>query len=803
MGTLWQDIRYGFRLLLKRPGFTVVAVITLALGIGANTAIFSVVNSVLLRPLPYPEPERLVTIRSNQSVLNLVDIQAQSQSFEDGGGAVLQPLDYTGGSEPLQVEAALFAGGFFKVLGGQAALGRVISPEEDRFDAERVVVLSHGFWQQLGGDPNILGRTIPLSGQNYTVVGVMPPGFVLPQGTADVFASVRVVNPLAAKFRGVHFLRTYWRLKPGVQITQAQAEMQAIDQRLAEQNPAENKSRRSVLFALHERIVGETRPALLILFGAVGLVLLIACANFANLLLARSASRQREIVIRTALGAGRGRLIRQLLTESVLLSVVGGAVGLIFAVWLIDLLISLKPENLPQLNTIGLDRWVLLFTLGISVLTGLVFGLMPAWKGSQANINEALKEGGRSGTAGAGRKRLSSLLVVSELALAVVLLIGAGLLIKAFWQLRSVEPGFKTDGVLSMRIELPETRYKEIPLQTQFRRRVLEAVNSQPGVEAAMVSEVPLSGEYLFHDFIIEGRPPIAPGEEPQLFSRSIGGDYFRTMGIPLKKGRSFTAQDDEGAPLVGVVNESMVKQYFQNEDPVGARIRWARSDGEPKWITIVGVVGDIKHFGLDLPEEPAVYWPYEQSMQPWKRWMSLVVRSRDVAGESASNALAESVKKQVWTVDPQIPVTKVRTMTEVMASSVAKQKFNMLLLGVFAAVALLLASVGIYGVINYTVTQRTHEIGIRMALGARASDVLKMILRQGLMLTLIGVAIGVAASLALTRVMASLLFGVSATDPATFAVVSLLLACVALVACYIPARRATKVDPMIALRYE
>jgi len=799
MNSLLQDLRYGFRMLLGKPGFTLVAVLTLALGIGANTAIFSVVNAVLLMPFPYPHAERLVTMRSNQSLPDLVDVQAQSKSFEEAGGVVLQAQDFTGGAEPVQVQAGLSTAGLFNVLGAQPVIGRTFTAEEDVYGGERTVVLSHGFWQrQFGGDPSIVGKQIPLSGNNYTVLGVLPADFDAPRESPEVYVSLRVVNPLAAKARGVHFMRTYWRMKPGVTLAQAQAEMDAIDRQLEQQYPAENKGRRTRLMSLHERVAGDTRPALLVLFGAVGLVLLIACANFANLLLARATSREREIVIRAALGAGRGRLIRQMLTESVMLSVMGGACGLMLALWGIDLLQTLKPANLPRLAGIAIDGRVLFFTLGLSVLTGLVFGLVPALNASRLNVNDALKEGGRSATAGVARHRFSNALVVTELALALLLLIGAGLLIKGFWRLRSVEPGFETNNLLTMRVELPEARYKEIPKQTQFRERSLEAINTLPGVEAAMVSEVPLTNDALMHNFIIEGRAPLSPGEEPELFSRTVMGDYFRTMKIPLLKGRDFNPQDRESTPLVGIVNETFVRQYFPNADAVGARIRWARDDGDPKWITIVGVVGDVKHFGLNQDEQPAVYTPYAQLFQPWKRWMQVVVRSN---GDSST--ITNMVKAQIWKIDNQIPVTKVRTMSEVMAASLAAQRFNMMLLGIFAGVALLLATIGIYGLMSYSITERTHEIGIRMALGAQTSDVLRMVLGQGLKLITIGVALGLAGAFALTRIMSSLLFGVRAVDPLTFAVVPLLLGAVALLACYIPARRATRTDPMIALRYE
>ena len=797
METLVQDVIFGLRMLRKHPGFTLIAILTLALGIGANTAIFSVVNAVLLRPLPFPAPEQLVTLRSNESFLDLTDISAQSQSFEACGGATLQALDFTGEAEPLQVQTSLVNADFFKALGVSAELGRTINAEEARYGGARVVVLSHEFWQRhFGGDRNVLGKTVQLSGNSYIIIGVMPPEFNVLGEDLDMWAALQVVNPLAAQFRGVHFLRTYLRLKPGVTLAQAQAELANIDERLAEQYPEENKGRHRQLLSLHERFVGKVRPALLILFGAVGLVLLIACANFSSLLLARAATRRQEVAIRAALGAGRGRLARQLVTESVLLALLGGVGGLVLATWGVDLLLALKPASLPLVGAVRIDRWVLAFTFGVAVLTGIVFGLMPALNAARFDVNAVLKECGRSATGGVIRQRMHSLLVSAELALALMLLIGAGLLIKGFWRLREVAPGFKPEQVLTMRIELPEARYKEIPKQMQFRRALLERVNSLPGVEAAMVSELPLSGDYLTHNFVVEGRP-LAPGDEPEVHVRSIGGDYFHTLQIPLLQGRDLTAQDRENTPVVGVVNEAFVRQYFPNASPLGARIMWARQQ-PPQWMTIVGVVGDVKQLGLDQPEEPAFYYSYMQQDQPWKRWMYLVVRS-----QSEPAALMQQVKEQVWAVDSLLPITKVKPMTEVAATSIAAQRFNMLLMSIFAGAALLLAAVGLYGVIAYSVTQRTHEMGIRLALGAQPRDILKLVIAQGMTLTSIGIVFGLVGAYALTRFMASLLFGVSVTDPVTFAAIALLLTCIALVACYIPARRATKVDPLVALRYE
>ena len=798
MDTLLKDLRYGLRSLLKRPAFTVVAVITLGLGIGVNTAIFSVINAVLLRPLPYTNPERLISFRANQSGPDLADVEAQSKTVSLFGGLAMAPLAYTGGAEPAQFQIGQVTGRFFEVFGVQPERGRYITAEDDKIGAPFVVVLGHDLWaRQFNRDEQILGRTIPLGGNMYTVIGVMPASFVTPRTNTEAWTPVHVSNSSAANFRGVHFLRTYGRLAEGVSLDQARAEMAVIDKNLAAQYPADNKNRSTVLLALHERIVGESRRSLLILFAAVSFVLLIACANFANLLLARAAEREREFVIRGALGAGRWRLIRQLLTESVLISLAGGAVAFVLAVWGTKLLVAFKPEDLPRLSEIGVDARVLAFTLGISLLTGLLFGLLPAWSASRSGVGEALKEGGRSATVGGARQRLRNSFVVVELAVALVLLVGAGLLIKTFWKLRSVESGFNPDHLITMRVELPDTRYKESPPPRRFRTQVLTGINSMPGVHAAMVSELPLSGDALDHEFLIENRPPIAPGDEPSLQSRSVLGDYFQVMQIPLRAGRDFGPQDlTEKAPLVGIANEEMVRQYFQNEDPVGKRVRWA-SDREIRWIPIVGVVGDVKHFGLDLPEEPALYTPYTQT-SPWKRWMSVAVRT-----EGNPSAMAQSIKQEIWKVDSQLPVTRVETMGEMAAESFAGRRFNMSLLTLFAGLALVLAAIGIYGVMSYAVTQRTQEIGIRMALGARTSDVLRLVLRNGMTLVLIGIALGLLGAFALTRLMVTLLFGVTPTDTFTIGLVSVVLVVVAFLACFIPARRATKVDPLVALRYE
>ena len=792
-----NELRYALRRLSKSPGFTLIAVLTLALGIGANTAIFSVVNGVLLRPLPYLQPERLVTLQSQQSSPELEDIAAQSKSFESIGGLGVQAADYAGAGEPIQLQLGLVAGDFFRVLGVQPALGRTLTAEDDRFGGPHAVVLTHELWQrQFAGDRAILGKDITLAGQSYNVVGVLPGTFRSPRGTLDAFVPVHVFYPLAAKARGAHLLRGYARLQPGRTMTQAQSELRVIDQRLAAANPDENKNRESKLLSLQEKMVGDIRPALLVLFGAVGLVLLIACANFANLLLARTAGRRQELTVRAALGASRRQLIGQVLLESTLLALLGGAAGLLLGSWGVDALLALRPEDLPRVENVHLDGWVLGFTFLLALVTGIVFGVVPAWEATRLEIQSVLSSGGRNATA--ARSVFRGFLVVAELALALVLLIGAGLLGKTFWRLTSVAPGFQTEHILTMRVELPEARYRQVEPQTRFREQVLENMNALPGVQAAMISEMPLGGNSINHNFIIDGRPPLAHGDEPELYNRSVAGDYFKTLGIPLLRGRAFTRDDRAGVPAVGVINDAMAKTYFPKENPLGRRIRWARDEGVA-WITIVGVAGNVRHFGLAAAEEPAIYTPYAQSGQEWKRWSELMIKT---AGTS-SPELVRQLKAAIWKVDPLIPVRNIRPMSEVMAVSLAEQRFNTLLLAIFAGVALLLAAVGLYGVLAFLVTQRTREIGIRVALGAQARDVMRLVLRQGFGLSIAGVAAGIAISLGGTRVLAGLLYGMSPTDPLTFVALAVLLLLVALIACFVPARRALRVDPIVALRTE
>jgi predicted permease len=794
-----QDIRVGFRMIRKSPGFSAVAILTLALGIGANTAIFSVINGVLLTPLPYKDPKQLVVIKENDSLPNVMDIQRQARAFSQGGGINVEPMDYIGATEPVQVRVGHIDAGFLETLGVQPILGRLISPGEDVQGGPRLAMVSNHFWQNyLGSDPNAVGKTIELGGNSYTVIGVLSASFAPPTEHADVFVSLWVGDPGAAAQRDVHFMHTYWRLKEAVTLAQAQTDMIAIDRRLAEQYPAEEKERKTILVPLQEWLVGDVRPALLVLFGAVALVLLIACANFASLLMMRAVAERQEFVIRAALGAGRGRLIRKTLTESALLSVLGGAAGLVLAKWGTSMLLALRPENLARLSGIHMDTRVLLFVLVVSLLTGIVFGMAPVWIAARADVAEALKESGRSTTASTVGHRIRKILVASEVALALVLLVGAGLLMKGFSRLRSMNPGFNSANVMTMYLKLPTTRYREIPKQTQFRRELLSRLNLLPGVQAAMVSDIPLGGNYVGHRFVIDGRPPVAIGGEPKVQTLSVMGDYFRVMQIPLRAGREFTTLDREGQPLVAIVNEEMVREFFQHENPIGMCIHWAGETGPPRWMTVIGVVGDVKHSGLNQPTDPAVYTPFSQSDEGWRRFMTLVIQSRN-----APPGLVEEVKKQIWSLDSQLPVADVQAMDEMLAVSVAQQRFNMLLLGLFAALALLLAAVGIYGAMAYAVNQRTHEIGIRTAMGAQRRDVLRLVMREGAKIALFGIASGIAGALALTRMMASLLFEVKPTDPATFAGVAILLAVVALVACYIPARRATRVDPMVALRYQ
>jgi putative ABC transport system permease protein len=813
METLFQDLRYGVRMLLKQPGFTAVAVVALALGIGANTAIFSVVNAILLRPFNYKDSERLVQINHNYPKLDLkasvsasgyTHYREHGESFEEVAAGTGWPVNLTDAGEPERLQGMAVTHTFFPTLGVEAARGRVFSPEEDQPGHNRVVVLTDGLWKRrFGSDPGLVGNTIRLNGENYTVIGIMPADFQFGRETGqapDLYSPIAFtpeqLNP--NRWRN-EFLFTLARLKPNITIAQAQAELDTIAANVREQyfggGDANDPSSWGLLVrSMSEITVGEIRPALLMLLVAVAFVLLIACANVANLLLARAALRHKEIAIRSALGAARGRVIRQLLTESVLLAVIGGAIGLALAYWGIGALLSLNEGGIPRSNEIGIDASVLLFTVGVSLLTGVLFGLFPAWQTSKTDLHAVLKEGGRSGSA---QRSVRGLFVVVEVAAALVLLVGAGLLLKSFQKLQEVNPGFRPDHLLTMQISLPSNRYKDPQQIDAFFAQALEKIKALPGVESAGVcTSVPMSGSGSSGSFSIEGRT-VAPGEMSPWGNRWFAGaTYFQTMGISLLKGRYFDDRDVRDAPPVSIIDETMERKFWANEDPIGKRISFQRDpQGNPIWREVVGVVGHVKQKGLEGESPVQYYVPHRQLPSSG---VFLVART---AAEPSS--LAGAVRGSIQQADRELPVFRVTTMERLVTESMTQRRFAMTLLGIFAVVALILASVGLYGVMSYSVTHRTNEIGIRMALGAKVTDVLAMVVGQGMKLSLAGVGIGLVGAFALTRVMRTLLFSVSATDPLIFIVVALLLAGVSLLACYVPARRATKVDPMEALRYE
>ena len=806
METLLQDLRYAVRMLIKKPGFTAVVVAALALGIGANTAIFSIVNSILLRPLPYRDPDRLAMIwmdnkRMNvdqdiHSYANYADYRDQNQVFESMAAYYGISLNLVGVGEPERIIGSATSASLFEVLGVDPQKGRVFTSDEEQIGQDRVAVLSHGLWQRrFGGEPNIIGQEIQVSDVSRTVIGVMPPSFKFPHKDAEIWVPM-ALNDNQKRSRGSFGYYAIGRLKPGVTIQQAQAEMGTIAGNLANQFPDTLEGYGVNLVPLHQQVTGKVRPALLVLLGTVAFVLLIACANVANLLLARAAGREREIAIRTALGANRGRLVRQLLTESALMGLAGGAVGLLIAKWGLSALIALSPEDIPRLDQIGIDGRVLAFTLLVSLVTGLIFGLVPALQASKPDLNESLKESGRSSTSGVDRRRVRSALVVLEVALSLVLLIGAGLMIKSFSQLQKVDLGFNPDRLVSMNIQLSRTKYQG-PLSAQFFRQLIERVESMPGVESAgattamFIDALPNST-----NFTVEGKPPVSASEQIETPVDSVTPSYFRTMGIALLQGREFTEQDGLDAPPVAIINDTFARRFWPAEDPVGRRFKFGDTSSNAPWMTIVGVVGDMRRTGLDVDVRCETFLPYTQ--RRFIGFLSLVVRAK-----SDPRGLATAVRDQVWAIDPGQPVSHIRTMDQLLDGMMAQRRLNMVLFALFGGVALVLAAVGVYGVISYSVTQRTHEIGIRMALGAGRGDVLKMIVRNGMTLVLIGVAIGLVAAFGLTRLMTTLLFGVSATDLTTFVAISGILSGVALAACFVPALRAIKVDPMVALRYE
>ncbi|MGH9747503.1 MAG: ABC transporter permease [Candidatus Acidiferrales bacterium] len=807
MNTLWQDLKYATRMLIKAPAFTAFAVGVLALGIAANTSIFSFANAVLLRSLPYHDADRLTMLWEDFSYIgfpantpapgNFYEWKAQNHSFDDMAATYGNSFSLTGGSVPEEVEARQVTWNLFAVLGVKPALGRDFSPDDDRTGANHVVMISHALWSEaFAGDPQIVGKAIELDGAKYSVIGVMPAGFEFREPKIRVWVPAAFTDERRATHDS-HYLQVVGRLKPGVSLEQANADLAVIAQNLAKQYPTSNAHVGAFAVPLREDVVGNLRVAIFVLLGAVGFVLLIACANVANLLLARATGRQRELALRMALGAGRTRIIQQLLTESVLLASLAGALGLLLTVWGAGFLARFVPDGIPVAANSGIDARIFAFTLVVSMGTGILFGIIPALRVSRVNLNDALKQAGARTGVGSPGRRTRDVLVVVEVALAMILLTGAALMIESFSKLRRIDLGFRAENVLSLRVPLPDPKYAELGKRTAFYDQVLERVDRLPGVVAAgFVTWVPLTNRGGSWGFIVEGRPAPGPGETSDANTRVVTKDYFRAMGVTLKAGRLFDDRDRANAPLVAVVNDTMARQFWPGENPIGHRIKLGGFASTRPWATIVGITADIHQRGIGISPRPEMYYSYAQQdvFQP----EYLAVKT---SGDPLP--LANAIRDQIWAVDKDQPVADVMPMQAIVDEELSPRQMQARLLGIFAGIALALASLGIYAVLSYAVAQRTQEIGVRMALGAQRRDVLRMVLGQGLALTLLGVACGTAGALALARVLATLLHGISATDPLTFTAVGAGLSAVALFACYVPARRAMRVDPIVALRYE
>jgi putative ABC transport system permease protein len=799
--TLRQDLRYCIRMLLKRPLFSIIAVITLALGIGANTAIFSVVNAVLLRPLPYHNASQLVTVasvspsgdRDGLSVPDLQDYQAQMRSLEDLTGFQSQSVNVTGGERPDRVRGAFVTANFFKVFNLAPVFGRTFVEGEDRPGGEKLVVVNEKMWQErLNSDRNLAAKTLILNGEPYSVIGVVPSSFKQPFDP-DVEVWMPVLNyPGNSGKRDWRLLFGMGHLKPGTSVSQAQAEASTIASQLAQGYPKENGGRGARVDYLRELLVGDVRPMLSLLFAAVGVILLIACANLANLLLARGLSRQKEIAVRAALGASRWRLVRQLLTETTVIGLLGGAGGLLLAQWGLYALLKL-PQNFVNTSEATLDGRVLLFALAVSLITGWLFGLIPALQLAKTDLQTFLKEGARGSGEGSRWNRVRGGFVVGQVALSLLMLVSSGLLIRSFDKLARVNVGFKPEQLFSLEYRLPRSKYKDATAQWNFHRQVVERLQEVPGVQSAsLVRGLPFSGNGGTTAIVLPDREPPVKGKEPEVMFNTAMPNYFETIGIPLLKGRLFGNEDQANTPPVVVINQTMAQRFWPDQNPLGKQVRFAQ-DGSVA--TIIGVVGNAKHYLLDEEQRPQMYDAYSQD----PGLFATVLMRTTVEPLS----LSESVRQAIWRVDPDQPMWKIRTVEFLVNRSTADRKFLMVLMGIFASLALVLTIIGLYGVISYLVNQRTQEIGIRMALGAQVGDILRMVLKQGMILVLSGVALGLGAAWLLTRLMSRLLYQVSATDPATFGAIALLLIIVALLACYLPARRATKVNPLVALRYE